>query len=124
MALRQITKELFLEKFQEPIAIVEADYQSIYFRYFISKQLALGIAITYRYESIDPIREYYDIDISKEIQQNLRYATVYIKDKKQGSKVFNYNIIKLFNDDLEKEFVKQVIKKNIIKKESEAEEDA
>jgi len=104
MPLRQIPKEVFRKNYENSLAIVEADYGQIYFRYFITQEFCLGIAITYRYDAIDPIREYYEIDISPEVKTNLTSAYLFICSKDERDRIINSEVVKIFNKNIEEEF--------------------
>lgn len=112
MPLKQVQKPTFKEHFEDCIAIVEADYKTIYFRYFISKTFGMGIAVTYRYDNIDPIREYYEIDISEEIMQNLTSAYLFIQAHDEKTKFITSQMVHIFNEELSKEFKVQELEIN------------
>jgi hypothetical protein len=109
MSMIQITKSLFKQKFEDSLAIVETDYAEVHFRYFISKQYGLGIAVTYVFSPELVEREYYMFQVSEEIALKLRNAYVYITDISLRKKIINSEMISIFNDELGQELPTQEI---------------
>ena len=119
MSIQLISKKLFKEQFEDSIAIIEADYSTVYFRYFVSKNFGLGIAITYRFGTHEVEHEYYKFYVDPNIMSNLVHAYVYITDPDERSKIINSEMIKIYNSKLIPEFVSDYMATENIAKESE-----
>ena len=101
MSMQRISKNAFREQFEDSIAIIEADYQVVCFRYFISKMYGLGVHVTYRFNTVDCEHEYYIFQVSKEIIMHLQSAYIYITDKELRNKTINSEMISIFNAELQ-----------------------
>ena len=115
----KLTKSQFKQKFELSIAILEADYGTVYYRYFITRQYGLGIAVTYRFSPTDVEHHYYEFEISSEIKLNLNSAYLYITDKAERNKSINSEMISIFNKEIMGEFTLTDRNHEIIKQQKE-----
>ena len=101
MSMKKVTRKAFQALFEDSLAIIEADYKVVHFRYFINCIYGLGIAVTYKHNTADVEREYYVFTISEEITLRLTSAYLYITDITQRERVLNSEMIAIFNAEIQ-----------------------
>jgi len=113
MSIKEISKAQFKDEFEDSIALIEADYGTVYFRYFVSKYYGLGIAITYRFGTQEVQHYYYKFSVDQDILQNLVSAYVYILEGEERKRVINTEMIKIYNSLIQEEFIDAPIENNL-----------
>jgi hypothetical protein len=103
MSMKRLTRQQFQERFEDALAIIEADYQVVHFRYFINRSYGLGIAVTYRFNTAEVEREYYAFAVSEEIILKLTSAYVYITNTETRKRVMNSEMIAIFNAEIQED---------------------
>lgn len=101
MLLKEISRHKFKELFETPIAVIETDFVTICYRFFISDKFGLGMSVHYRFENNESQIEYYMLSIEPGILCDLVSAYVYIIDPEKKAPFINSTVINIYNQEFD-----------------------